>query len=59
MKIAELKRPPSRHARSRDIFLEDQLTRMRSAQDDLNKQVDHAFSKSKASASMTASAVTF
>ena len=41
--IAELKRPPSRNAKSRKDFLEDLLTWMNSAQDDLEKQVEHAF----------------
>jgi hypothetical protein len=41
--IAELKRPPSRRAKSRNVFLEDLLTRMLSAQKDLDKQVEHAF----------------
>ena len=41
--VAELKRPPSRNAKSRKIFMEDLLTRIKSAQDDLVKQVEHAF----------------
>ena len=41
--IAELKRPPSRTTKSRKDFLEDLLTRIKSAQEDLEKQVEHAF----------------
>ena len=41
--IAELKRPPSRRAKSGDAFLEDLRTWMDSAQEDLVKQVEHAF----------------
>lgn len=41
--IAKLKRPPTRHAKSRDVFLQDLLTQMKSARHDLGKQVEHAF----------------
>ena len=41
--IAELKRPPSRTAKSRIVFLDDLLNRMESAQNDLEKQAEHAF----------------
>ena len=41
--IAELKRPPSRCAKSGDVFLQDLRTNMKLAQHDLIKQVEHAF----------------
>jgi hypothetical protein len=41
--IAELKRPPSRSAKSNDVFLQDLLTWMKSEREDLGKQVEHAF----------------
>ena len=41
--IGELKRPPSRRAKSRGAYLQDLLTCMWSAQDDLRKQAEHAF----------------
>ena len=42
--IAELKRPPSRRAKSRRIFSQDLRTRMDKAEEDLVKQVEYAFS---------------
>ena len=41
--IAELKRPPTRRAKSREAFFQDLLTQMMSARHDLGKQVEHAF----------------
>ena len=41
--IAELKRPPSRRVKSRDAFLQDLLTQIKSAQQDLSNQIEHAF----------------
>ena len=41
--ITELKRPPSRSAKSKDAFVQDLLTRMKLARKDLGKQVEHAF----------------
>ena len=41
--IAELKRPPSRRAKSRRIFSQDLRTRMDKAEEDLVKQVEYAF----------------
>ena len=41
--IAELKRPPTRRAKSRNIFFQDLIAQMMSARHDLGKQVEHAF----------------
>ena len=41
--IAELKRPPSRRAKSREVFFQDMIVQMMSARRDLRNQVEHAF----------------
>ena len=41
--IAEIKRPPTRCAKSKDVFFQDLVAQMASARRDLGKQVEHAF----------------